>query len=97
MSCKRTSRIVNAAIAAGGTVDVTLPVQTAEYALRVVDAATLAGVAFTFAYLEDEHAAFHFAAAESWLEEGIGPLPGPLVIRLGAAVAARVELLIWSE
>lgn len=95
MSCKRSPLIRSADIAAGGTEDVTLADSTVEYTLRVVDAATLAGVAFSFAYATDPTTLFHFAAGESWADDRM-VLSGPLTIRVGCTVAALVELLVWQ-
>jgi hypothetical protein len=94
--CKHTSRVVNVPIAAGGTKDVSLGVQTVEYAARVVDAAGNP-IAFTFAYTSLPHALFHFAAGEAWAEERIGPLAAALSIQFGSAIAGVVELVIWED
>jgi|GEM_PF-4661724 len=94
--CKRSSRILNVAIAAGGTVDVSLGVQTVEYAVRVVDAAGNP-IAFTLAYTSLPHARFHFAAGEAWAEERIGPIAAALSIQLGSAIAGVGELVIWED
>lgn len=95
--CKRTTSVRSYLIPAAGAVDVPLAIDTTEYTLRVVDATTAAGVAFTFAYGDSPGSVFDFAAGESWQEEHIGPLAHILTLRLGAAVAARAELVIWEQ
>jgi hypothetical protein len=94
--CKRSSSTRWLLIAAGERVDVVLSAATVEYTLRVVDQSSFVGVAFTLAYLENPDSIFHFAAGESYQEENIGPLAGALTLKLGAAVAARVELIVWE-
>lgn len=93
--CKRTSTIRSYTVPAGGTVDVVLGTDTTEYTLRVVDALGV-GVAWTLAYVASPSVLFHFTAAEGWQEERIGPMAAPLTLRIGCAVAAVGELVVWE-
>ncbi len=57
--------------------------------------ATNAGVAFTLAYIQNPTVPLHLAAGESYQEERM--VPNAIVtLRVGAAVAARAELVIWE-
>lgn len=95
--CKRRPSVQRSPIGAGDTVTITLPLGIVEYTLRVVDATSFAGVAATFAYGASPSALFHLGAGESFVEERIGPLADPLVLLVGAAVAAVAELQIWED
>lgn len=94
---KRIPTIRTYAIAAGGTVDVQLERRTIEYAVQVVDATTFAAVAWTLALARDPTARRHFAATDPPLhEENVGARAQPIVLQLGAAVAATAELIVWT-
>lgn len=93
---KRKPSLRSYAIAAGGTVDVSLPRTIVDFRVRVVDATTFAPIAWTLAYGSDPATLFHFTAGEQYQEEGIGGKAGPTRLTLGAAVAARVELIVWA-
>lgn len=60
-------------------------------------AATVAGAAvpWTLAYESDPASVRHFAAGERYVEDFLRL--GPLTLHLGAAVAARVELIAWRS
>lgn len=92
---KRVPTIRSAAIAANGTVDLPLERGICAFSVAVVDAATFAGVAWTLAYESDPSSVRHFAAAAApYVEDDLRF--GPNVLRLGAGVAARVELIAWK-
>lgn len=92
---KRTSSVLDAAVAAGGTTDITFPVGTIEYTVRVVDA-SLTPVAFTIAYASAPASQLHLVAGESYNEPNIGNIAASLVVRIGCAVAGTIEVLSWA-
>lgn len=93
---KRTPTIRSYAVAAGGTVDVLLEKGTVSFSIAVVDA-TGAAIAWTLGYESDPTNVRHFAAtAAPYAEEQLGPRFGPEWLRIGAAAAGRVELIVWK-
>lgn len=94
---KRRSSVHAVGIPAGATADLSLGSGTVEFTVRVVDAATFVPIAFTFAYAGGASDSLHLLAGESYREDNIGPLSTPLIIKLGAAVAARGEVLVWER
>lgn len=82
-------------IPSAGYVELSLPTSTIEYLLRVVDPATFAGVAWTLAYSSNPLTALHLLAGESYQEERIALTSG-LVLRVGAVVGSRAELVTWD-
>jgi hypothetical protein len=100
MSARRGKRIpvvISDAIPAGGFTDVRVPRGTCAFSAQVVDATTFAAIAWTLAYESDPGNVRHFSAtALPYVEESTSLRSG-LVIRFGAAVAARVELIAWRS
>lgn len=92
--CKRLPRLDTEALAAGGTVILSLDEAVVAFTVRVVDATTYAPVAYTLGF--DAADVFHFAAGEAYTEDRLS-LADSIELRAGAAVAARVELVTWRD
>ncbi len=94
---KRVATIRTLDIAANVPALIVLEKGVAAYSVRVVDATTFAAVAWTLGYEADPNSVRHFAAtAEPYTENDLGQRFGPLALWLGAAVAARAELIVWK-
>lgn len=92
-TCKRRTSIANVPIAAGGSVELTIPSTAAEYTIRVDDG-TGAGVAWSLA-VRGAPAVMHFDAGATWTEERL-TLDAQLVLVVAAAPGSTVELVLWE-
>lgn len=76
--------------------DVTIPVDTVSFTLRVADSSGTP-IAFTVAKASEPAAAFHFVAGEAYTESSLKLAQDLELIIASASATDLIELLTWTD